>query len=105
MTNFLSGVIIFIMNTSLRKEIYEHILMSSLVKPRKRSFLPRICVRDKLQQESGKTQEKTGFPLKDCGNDNNINNVLLLMVSLVEDAPDKCEDGANVLEVIVLKNA
>lgn len=47
MTNFLSGVIIFIMNTSLRKEIYEHI----------------------------------------------------------EDAPDKCEDGANVLEVIVIKNA
>ena len=97
MTNFLSGVIIFIMNTSLRKEIYEHILMSSLVKPRKRSFLRK--------QESRKTQEKTGFPLKDCGNDNNINNVLLLMVSLVEDAPDKCEGGANVLEVIFLKHA
>ena len=35
--------------------------MSSLVKPRNRSFLRK--------QESRKIQEKTGFPLKDCGND------------------------------------
>ncbi|MDP3297226.1 MAG: hypothetical protein Q8N09_06480, partial [Thermodesulfovibrionia bacterium] len=38
--------------------------------------------RDKLQQESRKTKENTGFPLKDCGNDGK-SNVLLLMVFLV----------------------
>ena len=56
--------------------------MSSLVKPYKQSFLPRIGVRGKLQQESRKTKENTGFPLKDCGNDRK-SNVLLLMVFLV----------------------
>ncbi len=35
------------------------LLMSSLVKPRK--------------QESRKTKENTGFPLKDCGNDGKSN--------------------------------
>ncbi len=57
--------------------------MSSLVKSRNRSFLSRIKVRDKLQQESRKTKEKTGFPLKNCGNDENINNVALLLNSLI----------------------
>jgi stage II sporulation protein D len=61
-----------------------YLLMSSLIKPHKPSFL--------RNQESRKTQEKTGFPLKpvpagyrqgDCGNDRNINNMLLLVVSLV----------------------
>ena len=63
--------------------------MNSLVKPYKQSFLPRIKVRGKLQQESRKTKENTGFPpacpvgrLKDCGNDRK-SNVLLLMVFLV----------------------
>jgi len=68
------------------------LLMSSLVKSHNWSFLPRIEVRDKLRQESGKTKEKTGFPLiapcdsprrKNCGNDGNISKVLLLMFSLV----------------------
>ncbi len=49
--------------------------MSSLVKPYKQSFLRR--------QESRKTKENTGFPLKDCGNDGKTN-VLLLMVFLVK---------------------
>jgi len=49
--------------------------MSSLVKSRNRSFLRR--------QESRKTKEKTGFPLKNCGNDENINNVALLLNSLI----------------------
>jgi len=49
--------------------------MSSLVKPHNWSFLRK--------QESRKTKEKTGFPLKNCGNDGNISNVLLLMNSLV----------------------
>jgi len=66
--------------------------MSSLVKPHNWSFLPRIDVRDKHQQESGKTKEKTGFPLiapcdsprrKNCGNDENTSNVALLLNSLV----------------------
>ncbi len=48
--------------------------MSSLVKPHKQSFLRK--------QESRKTKENTGFPLKDCGNDGK-SNVLLLMVFLV----------------------
>ena len=48
--------------------------MSSLAKPHKRSFLRK--------QESRKTKENTGFPLKDCGNDGK-SNVLLLMVFLV----------------------
>ena len=48
--------------------------MSSLVKPHKRSFLRK--------QESRKTKENTGFPLKDCGNDGK-SNVLLLMFFLV----------------------
>jgi hypothetical protein len=49
--------------------------MSSLVKSRNGSFLRK--------QESRKTKEKTGFPLKNCGNDENISNVLLLLNSLV----------------------
>ena len=49
--------------------------MSSLVKPHNWSFLRK--------QESRKIKEKTGFPLKNCGNDGNISNVLLLMNSLV----------------------
>jgi len=49
--------------------------MSSLVKSHNRSFLRK--------QESRETKEKTGFPLKNCGNDSNISNVLLLMNSLV----------------------
>ncbi len=48
--------------------------MSSLVKPHKQSFLRK--------QESRKTKENTGFPLKDCGNDGK-SNVLLLMIFLV----------------------
>ncbi len=48
--------------------------MNSLVKPHKQSFLRK--------QESRKTKENTGFPLKDCGNDGKTN-VLLLMVFLV----------------------
>src|SRR4030042_3513732 len=51
------------------------LLMSSLVKPHNWSFLRK--------QESRKIKEKTGFPLKNCGNDGNISNVLLLMNSLV----------------------
>ena len=47
-----------------------HILMSSLVMPHSQSFLRK--------QESRKTKENTGFPLKNCGNDGK-NNVLLLM--------------------------
>jgi TolB-like protein len=47
------------------------------------SFLPRIEVRDKLQQESRKTKEMAGFPLKNCGNDRNISNVALLLNSSV----------------------
>jgi TolB-like protein len=47
------------------------------------SFLPRIEVRDKLQQESRKTKEMAGFPLKNCGNDRNISNVALLLNFLV----------------------
>ena len=49
--------------------------MSSLVKSRNRSFLRK--------QESRKTNEKTGFPLKNCGNDGNISNVALLLNSLL----------------------
>jgi len=72
------------------------LLMSSLIKSHNWSFPPRIDVRDKLRQGSGKTNEKTGFPLKNCGNDiffviprldrgiQNINHLLLLMVSLVQ---------------------
>jgi len=45
-------------------------------------FLPFI-VSFLRRQESRKTKEKTGFPLKNCGNDGNISGVLLLMVSLV----------------------
>ena len=48
--------------------------MNSLVKPHKQSFLRK--------QESRKTKENTGFPLKDCGNDGKTN-VLLLMVFLL----------------------
>ncbi|MEK7307591.1 MAG: hypothetical protein AAB089_00800, partial [Nitrospirota bacterium] len=36
------------------------------------SFLPRIKVRDKLQQESRKTKENTGCPLNTCGNDRTL---------------------------------
>ncbi|OGW04075.1 MAG: hypothetical protein A2889_00605 [Nitrospinae bacterium RIFCSPLOWO2_01_FULL_39_10] len=50
------------------------ILISSLVKPHKQSFLRK--------QESMKTKENNGFPLKDCGNDGK-SNVLLLMFFLV----------------------
>ena len=57
--------------------------MSSLVKSHNRSFLPRIEIRDKLQQESRETKEKTGFPLKNCGNDSNISNVALPLNYLV----------------------
>jgi len=49
--------------------------MSSLVKPHNWSFLRK--------QESRKIKEKTRFPLKNCWNDGNISNVLLLMNSLV----------------------
>ncbi len=48
--------------------------MSLLVKPHKQSFLRR--------QESRKTKENTGFPLKNCGNDGKSKG-LLLMSSLV----------------------
>ena len=40
-----------------------------------RSFLRR--------QESRKSKEKTGFPLKNCGNDGNISNVFLLIIFLL----------------------
>src|SRR4030042_2322661 len=49
--------------------------MSSLVKSHNRSFLRK--------QESRETKEKTGFPLKNCGNDSNISNVALPLNSLV----------------------
>jgi len=55
--------------------LHMNLLMSSLVKPHNWSFLRK--------QESRKIKEKTGFPLKNCGNDGNISNVLLLMNSLV----------------------
>jgi TolB-like protein len=58
------------------------------------SFLPRIEVWDKLQQESRKNKEKAEFRserllakirigLKNCGNDRKISNVALLLNSLV----------------------
>ncbi len=50
------------------------LLMSSLVKLHKQSFLRR--------QESRKNKESTGFPLKDCGNDGK-SNVLVLMIFLL----------------------
>ena len=55
-------------------QIFILLLMNSLVKPHKESFLRR--------QESRKTEENTGFPLKTRGNDGK-SNVLLLMVFLV----------------------
>ncbi len=54
--------------------VFHVILMSLLVKPHRQSFLRK--------QESRKTKENTGFPLKDCGNDGK-SNVLLLIVFLV----------------------
>jgi hypothetical protein len=65
--------------------------MSSLVKSRNRSFLRK--------QESRKTNEKTGFPLKNCGNDGNISNVALLLNSL-----DNNEIIALILIVAALGN-
>src|SRR4030042_6674352 len=61
--------------------------MSSLVKPHNWSFLRK--------QESRKIKEKTGFPLKNCGNDGNISNVLLLMNSLVTEkvVTSRCPGG------------
>src|SRR4030065_1561522 len=56
-------------------DVLAGILMSSLIKSHNRSFLRK--------QESRKTKEKTGFPLKNCGNDKNISNILSLMVSLL----------------------
>src|SRR3989338_741630 len=51
------------------------IIMSlCIVKPHKQSFLQK--------QESRKTKENTGFPLKNCGNDGK-SIVLLLMVFIV----------------------
>jgi len=55
--------------------VFSGILMSSLVKSHNRSFLRK--------QESRETKEKTGFPLKNCGNDSNISNVALPLNSLV----------------------
>jgi len=60
---------------SKEKRRLGELLMSSLVKPHNWSFLRK--------QESRKIKEKTGFPLKNCGNDGNISNVLLFMNSLV----------------------
>ncbi len=59
-------------NAKLRNSLL--LIISSLVKPHKQSFLRK--------QESRKNKENTGFPPKDCGNDGKTN-VLLLMVFLV----------------------
>ncbi len=57
--------------------------MSSLVKPHKRSFLRSLSLHVvSREQESRKNKENTGFPLKDCGNDEKSKG-LLLMVFLV----------------------
>jgi len=54
---------------------FGHILRSSLVKPHNSVIPAKAGIQEK--------QRKTGFPLKDRGNDRNISHVLLLMVSLV----------------------
>ena len=59
-------------------EEFTDILISSLVKSHNRSFLRK--------QESRETKEKTGFPLKNCGNDGNISNVALPLNYLVVEA-------------------
>src|SRR4030042_261548 len=71
-------VLSFLEKKKLSEKKYTEILellMSSLVKPHNWSFLRK--------QESRKIKEKTGFPLKNCGNDKNISNILSLMVSLL----------------------
>jgi MSHA biogenesis protein MshL len=64
----------------MNRTYFTFLLMSLFVKPHNWPFLR---IPKAFGKESRKIKKKTGFPLKNCGNDKNISNILSLMVSLL----------------------